>query len=333
MSAVTVLHVRCHRVPFEVYRELFVVLGGVSPMVQALPPDSALVDVSGALRFFRRTPAQLADLLQTRIAARYGLTVTVGGGPNRMIASMAAETCAPGGVRIVADTPAEVAAFLGRQPVVALPGVGPVLAKALDRYGLETVADLRALPLVTLQRIAGAGTARLLSERARGIDPRTVSPTGPPATISGRRAFDHDVLNSDETRRALLSLAVELGARLRQSRQAARSVELQITYADRSTTTRSRTLREATSHTPRLQETLYAVFSSLGLERARIRGVTARVGGLTSAATTAVQLTFDRPTEDARTLEPVLDRANARFGMEALRPAALTKPAPGRRRL
>ncbi|MDQ0305573.1 hypothetical protein J2S46_000129 [Kitasatospora herbaricolor] len=33
-------------------------------------------------------------------------------------------------------------------------------------------------------------------------------------------------------------------------------MELQITYADRITTTRSRTLREPTAHTPVLQETL-----------------------------------------------------------------------------
>ena len=180
MNARTVLHVRCHRISFEVYRELFGVLGDISPVVQALPPDSALVDITGALKYFRRTPAQLADLLQTRIAARYGLTVTVSGGPNRMIAGIAADTCPPGGVRIVENDPDAVRAFLDPQPVLALPGVGPALAKTLGRYGLETVGDLRALPPVTLQRIAGAGTARLLAERARGIDPRRVSPTPPP---------------------------------------------------------------------------------------------------------------------------------------------------------
>ncbi len=238
----TIQHVHCHRIPFEVYTELFGVLGDISPVVQAFPPDSALVDITSALPYSRRTPAQLADLLQTRVAARYGLTVTVGGGGNRMIASIASDNCPPGGVRIVEDDQDAVRAFLDPQPVLALPGVGPALAKTLDRYGLQTVGDLRALPLVTLQRIAGAGTGRLLAERAHGTDPRTVTTSGPPATIAAKRTFDHDVLDPDQGRQELLSLAVELGARLRQSQQVARSVELQITYADRSSITRSRTL-------------------------------------------------------------------------------------------
>ncbi|MDH6130288.1 hypothetical protein [Kitasatospora sp. GP82] len=218
-----------------------------------------------------------------------------------------------------------VRAFLDPQPVLALPGVGPALARTLDRYGLETVGDLRVLPPATLQRIAGAGTARLLAERANGTDPRKVSPTGPPATIAAKRTSDRDVLDPGQVRQALLSLAVELGARLRQSQQIARTVELQITYADRSSTTRSRTVKEPTGHTPALQQTLYSLHSGLGLERARIRGVTARVGALGSAAATAVQLTFDRAVEDARTLEPVVDKANARFGHGSLRPASLSR--------
>lgn len=88
-------------------------------------------------------------------------------------------------------------------------------------------------------------------------------------------------------------------------------MELQITSADRSTTTRSRTLREPTAHTPVLQQTLYAV--------------TARVSGLVAAERAFVQLTFDATTEDRRVLEPVIDRANRRWGGGTVHLAALTK--------
>ncbi|WP_405776664.1 hypothetical protein [Streptomyces sp. NBC_01538] len=91
-------------------------------------------------------------------------------------------------------------------------------------------------------------------------------------------------------------------------------------YADRSTTTRSRTLREPTAHTPAIRDTLYATFAALGLQRARVRAVTARTGNLATATGTAVQLTS---TESHRTLEPVLDRAVRRFGPGATAPAAL----------
>ena len=81
------------------------------------------------------------------------------------------------------------------------------------------------------------------------------------------------------------------------------------------------TLRQ--SGNPAIRDTLYATFAALGLQRARVRAVTARTGNLATATGTAAQLTFDRSTESHRTLEPVLERAARRFGPGAIAPAAL----------
>ncbi|MFE2911399.1 DNA polymerase Y family protein [Kitasatospora indigofera] len=326
-----ILQLRFAEPSFETYRELFGVLADVSPVVQALPPDAALIDITGALKFFRRTPQGMADLLQTRLVARYGIQAAIGGGSTRQLAAMACDTCRPGQIRVLdPEDPPAAAAFLRSRPVEALPGVGPVLTRALLRYGVRYVGDLADLPLATLQRIAGASTGRLLHDRAHGHDPRPVATGGPPASITGTRAFDRDVLDPDQVRRALLDLAGDLGHRLRTSAQTCRRVELQVTFADRSHTTRSRTLKEPTSHSPALTEALYAMFASLGLQRARIRAVTARLGHLAAAEHGYVQLTLDAVTEDRRRLEPVLDKAARRFGTGAVRPAALAAPSPYR---
>ncbi|GAA1239847.1 hypothetical protein GCM10009665_33340 [Kitasatospora nipponensis] len=321
-----ILHWRFHRVSFAIYRELFTVLGDTTPVVQALPPDGALLELAGAVRYFGQSPVELADRLQTRLAARYGLVTTGGIGPNRMLATLAADIATPGTVHPLPQNPADLQTFLWSRQVRALPGVGPALERSLTWYGIETIGDLAALPLATVQRIVGAPTGRLLHERARGTDRRTVTPAGPPATLTSTHRFDHDVLDPAEVRRALLSAATDLGARLRSSGQIARIVELQITCADRSTITRSRTLREPTARTAELQQTLYGLFSALGLQRARVRAVSARAGELAHRAGTAEQLTFDRAIEDARTLEPIIDRIGRRFGVTSLRPAALASP-------
>ena len=224
-----ILHLRFSRPTFETYRELFTVLGDITPVVQALPPDGALLDLTGAVRYFGQGPADLADRLQTRLAARYGLLSTGGIGPSRMMATLAADSAAPGTVRVLPDDPSRLQHFLWGRPVRALPGVGPALERSLVRYGIATVGDLAALPLVTVQRIAGASTGRLLHERARGTDRRTVTPAGPPATITSARRFERDVLDPAEVRRALLGAATDLGARLRAAAQVARTVELQVT--------------------------------------------------------------------------------------------------------
>ncbi|PBC69851.1 nucleotidyltransferase/DNA polymerase involved in DNA repair [Streptomyces sp. TLI_235] len=331
MTTRSILHVRLHRVPFAVYGETFRLLGDITPVVQALPPDSALLDVTGALGYFRRTPEGLADLIATRLLARFGLLAAIGGGDSPLLAGLAADTCTPGQTRILEPDTDETRRFLRSRPVEALPGIGPKLGRALARYGITTTGELADLPLPTLQRIAGTSTARLLHDRANGRDPRTVAPSGPPASITATRRFPTDVLDPHQVRRTLLDLATDLGARLRSQHKTCRAVELQITYADRSSTTRTRTLREPTNHSPRLADTLYAAFTPLGLQRARIRAVTARVAHLAPAATGHTQLTFDPQTEDRRTLEPVIDEANHRWGTGTLQPATLAVPRSSRR--
>ncbi|KJY26497.1 hypothetical protein VR45_36875, partial [Streptomyces sp. NRRL S-495] len=142
---------------------------------------------------------------------------------------------------------------------------------------------------------------------------------------------DHDVLDSVQIRQALTALATDLGARLRAAQQIAKGIELQITYADRSHTSRTRTLKEPTAHTPALTEALNTMFTALGLQRARIRAVTARVTHLAPASTCYVQLTLDPLIENQRTLEPVIDKANGRYGTGAITPAVLTPPHSRRR--
>lgn len=330
LTKATVFHLHAHGAPFDTYHELFTVLGDITPVVQALPPDSALLQLAGAIRHFGQSPAQLADLLQTRLAARYGLLTSGGIGPNPMLATMAAGITTPGTVTVLSDDPVEQTGFLWNRPVRELPGIGPALERSLAKYGIERVGDLADLPMTTVQRIAGASTGRLIHERANGTDRRTVTPAGPPATITSSHRFDHDVLDHDQIRRALLAAATDLGTRLRAAGQTTRTVELQVTYADRSASTRSRNLREPTAHTPAIRDALYSAFASLGLQRARIRAVTARTGNLAATTGAAVQLTFDRPTENQRALEPVIDRARARFGVGAVQPASSAGTNPNR---
>jgi hypothetical protein len=102
-----------------------------------------------------------------------------------------------------------------------------------------------------------------------------------------------------------------------------RSLTLTVRYADRSTTTRTRTLREPTAHSAALADAAYALHTALGLQRARVRGLSLRAEGLTAAERAARQLTFDPADERARRLEEVADRARAKFGPRAVVPGSL----------
>lgn len=302
---------------------LLTLLEEFTPVVQALPPDSALVDLHGAERYFGRDAGELASLIRVRALAFHGVDCAIGAGPGPMLARMALRAARPGAVRVVPADPGAVMDFLSGQPVVALPGVGPATARTLCDYGLDTVGKVAAAPLSTLQRLTGARTGRELHEKANGVDRGRVVPNAVSRSLAEERTFDRDELDPGRHRRALLSAAGELGIRLRALEKVCGTLTLTVRYADRSTTTRSRTLGEPTAHSAALTDTAYRMYEGLGLQRARVRALALRAEDLTSADRASHQLTFDALEEKSRRLEQATDRVRARFGPHVIGPGVL----------
>ncbi|MGW6292695.1 DNA polymerase Y family protein [Streptomyces sp. NPDC055058] len=304
-----------------------------TPVVQALPPDTALADLRGAERYFGRTAVELASVIRVRALALHGVDCVIGAGPGPMTARMALREARPGLTRAVAG--GEVREFLAGQPVVALPGVGTKTARTLCEYGLDTLGRVAAAPLSTLQRLVGARAGRELHEKANGVDRGRVVPnavslphsrlrsSGGTPILAAERPFTRDELDPGRHRRALLSAAEELGARLRALDKVCRSLTLTVRYADRSATTRTRTLPEPTAHSAALTRTAYGLYETLGLQRARVRAVALRAEGLDAAERASHQLTFDPVDEKVRRIEEVADRARAKFGPRAVMPGTL----------
>ena len=322
-----ILHVRCRPDTEEaLYRMVLDLLRDVTPAVQALPPSAALADVTGSLRYWSRTPLEMARRIRLQALARYDVDTSIGVAGTCALAATASARPSHGGVTVVGHGGEAVSAFLAPLPVRALEGVEPAQAEQLAHYGLHTVGALAAMPLSTVQRILGGRAGRLVHERAHGVDPRPVTPSEPPHSLAGHHDFDRDTLDAATVRAALLTIVVGLGDTLRDRRQAARALTLTVTFADRSRLIRSRTLPEASAHTEDLRLAAYRAFDSLGLQRARVRGVTLRAERLAPARDTGRQISLDRARENRLRAEPAVDRANRRFGPGTVIPASLTPP-------
>ncbi|MFF7259998.1 hypothetical protein ACFZCL_06870 [Streptomyces sp. NPDC008159] len=292
-----------------------------TPVVQALPPDGALADLRGAERYFGRDAEELARLIRVRALALYGIDCVIGAGPGPLLARMALGQAEPGEPCAVPE--GLVVDFLAERPVAALPGVGTATARTLREYGLDTLGRVAAAPLSTLQRLVGARTGRELHEKANGVDRGRVVPNAVSRSLAAEHPFPHDELNPDRHRRALLLDAEELGSRLRALDQVCRTLTLTVRYADRSSTTRTRTLPEPTAHSPELTRAAYGMYGALGLQRARVRAIALRAEGLTPAEEASHQLAFDPVDEKLRRIEEVADRARAKFGPRAILPGTL----------
>ncbi len=299
------------------------VFRSVTPLVEPLSLDEAFLDVRGALRRFS-SPRAVGEWIRATVQDEQQITCSVGVASTKFVAKLASAHCKPDGLLVVpAD---DVVSFLHPLPVAALWGVGEKTEEVLAKLGLRTVGDLASTPVATLQRALGPAVGGHLSALAWGRDQRVVTPAEPEKSVGAEETFPVDVDDPAVVRRELLRLSERTAARLRAAGQVGRTVSVKVRFADFTTITRSKTLKEHTDVGRVVYETASGLYDALGLERARLRLIGVRVEQITDADRQPVQLLLGEPERGWREAEQAVDEAARRFGVGAVRPAALVDP-------
>jgi DNA polymerase-4 len=297
------------------------VFRSITPLVEPISLDEAFLDVRGAARRMG-SPTRIGEWIRATVEDEQGITCSVGVAATKFVAKLASARCKPDGLLVV--PPGDVVAFLHPLPVGAL--WGEKTADVLSRLGLHTVGDLAATPVATLQRALGPAVGAHLSALAWGRDERVVVPSEPDKSIGAEETFSSDVDDPAVIARELLRLSERTAARLRASGQVGRTVSIKVRFADFTTITRARTLKEHTDVGRTVYETALSLYEALGLERARLRLVGVRVEGIADAATSPRQLLLGERDTGWREAEQAVDRAARRFGAGVVRPAVLVDP-------
>lgn len=215
---------------FAIYRE-------ITPLVQAVSIDEAYLDVTDHLGESGSATA-VAKEIRRRIREERGLTVSVGVGPNKLIAKIASDHDKPDGLTVV--KPGRVQAFLDPLPVRRLHGVGPATERALAELGVQTIADLRARPLEELAARFGR-QGRLLYDFSRGLDDRPVETHRERKSVGSESTYVSDLRWLDAMDAEIGRLAADVADHLFRTGIGACTVTLKVRYDDFTTLTRSRT--------------------------------------------------------------------------------------------
>src|SRR4051794_5287189 len=308
----------------EASRGVMEVFRSITPLVEPLSLDEAFLDVSGARRRLG-SPRQIGELIRARVVDEQGITCSVGVAATKFVAKLASARAKPDGLIVVPRD--DVVAFLHPLPVGALWGVGEKTEEALTRLGLRTIGDIASTPVATLQRALGPAAGAHLSALSWGRDDRDVVAHEPDKSIGAEETFARDVDDPAVIHRELLRLSERTAARLRATGNVGRTVAVKVRFADFTTITRSKTLREPTDVARVVYDTARGLYDALGLQRARIRLVGVRVEGLAVADETPRQLAIGGGDDEWRAAEAAADRAAARFGAGAVRPATLVDPS------
>lgn len=306
----------------EVSGRVMATFASITPDVEPLSSDEAFLGIAGAVRRLG-SPRSIAESIRRRIAGDEQLTCSVGVASTKFIAKLASTTCKPDGLLVVPT--AATLEFLHPLPIDALWGVGERTAERLRAIGLATVGDVAGMPTSRLRHTLGRAAAEHLSALARGHDPRSVQPLTADKSIGAERTFGADTYADIEVHRELLRLSGQTAARLRSSGLRTGTVSVKVRFPDFTTVTRSRTLGEPTDATRELYRAAKDLFGTVGAGRG-IRLIGVRAEGLHPARGASRQLMLGDDGHRWRDADRAADRAVARFGAGAVRPASLVDP-------
>ncbi|MBD0270518.1 MAG: DNA polymerase IV [Acetobacteraceae bacterium] len=232
-------------------RRIRALMERLTPLVQPLSIDEAVLDLSGTEALHRAPPAAVLARFALEVEREVGVTVSVGLASNRLLAKIAAERDKPRGFAVIGA--AEAAALLAPEPVTLLPGVGPAMARRLAAAGFTRLGQLAALePLEAARRFGEEGP--VLAARARGEDPRPVVPERETRSISAETTFDADLSAVEALERPLWRMCEKLSRRLAEKGFAAGGVVLKLKTASFALRTRHARLPTPTL----LPDTLFA---------------------------------------------------------------------------
>ena len=236
-------------------RQIRALMAELTPLMQPLSIDEAVLDMTGTAALHRAPPAAVLARFALAVEREVGVTVSIGLAANRLLAKIAAGRDKPRGFCVIG---AEAAALLAPEPVRLLPGIGPALAKKLETLGITRLGQLQALnDRAARQRLGDDGPA--LARRARGEDARPIDPRRDTKSISAETTFDADLSSLAELEKPLWRLAEKLARRLHEQHFAAGGVVLKLKTARFATRTRTARLAGPT----RLPDLLFAAARTL----------------------------------------------------------------------
>jgi DNA polymerase IV (DinB-like DNA polymerase) len=255
------------------------ILKGYADALEQVGIDEAYLDVTAKMGEDYSSAREYALLIKGEVFKHEGLTASIGIGPNKLIAKIAADVNKPDGITVV--RPEEVVAFLSPLPVDRLMGVGKKTSGILEAMGVKTIGDLAGVEVKRLCEEFGDSLGKFLHNASMGFDEEVVHERGDADSISRIATLKEDTRDLGVITLVTDALCSEVHDRLRQRSLSFRTVGVVAIMRDMSIQTRSKTLGEPTDDLTVLCRTTRDLMEKLIKESNRyVRRAGVKVSGL-----------------------------------------------------
>jgi len=227
----------------ETSAKIMEIVRSYANVVEEASIDEAYFDLSKTGSFAKAQ--KIGEAIKKEIGKKEALTASIGIGPNKLVAKLASDFQKPDGLTVV--LPKEVRAFMLKNKLRKIPGIGPKTADELLERGIGTIADLQALDRFELELAVGK-QGLYLYEKARGMDEAPLIEEWIAKSISEQETLQHDTLVGETIIGLLRKLSGQVYARFTQSDFVTfKTVGITVRFEGFETKTRVKTLPVATN--------------------------------------------------------------------------------------
>jgi DNA polymerase IV len=257
---------------------------------------------------------RIADELRAAIRDEVRLSVSIGVCSNKLVSRVATREAKPG--KLVRVPPGGERAYLAPWPVRVLPGMGGKIGSRLERFNIERVGEVAAMPTPVLRGLFG-NQGRLLHQQAKGIDLRPVEPHKPQLSVGRRTSFDPPVAELPFLHAMVTYLLDRASSWMRFHGLAARGLALTIRYGDYEMATGRAAFRRAVESDRELREAAHDRLDRLYQRRLPLRFLGVELAPLVTPQREPT-LFMDEEVERCQRLREVQDAIRQRFGFTSL---------------
>jgi DNA polymerase IV (DinB-like DNA polymerase) len=278
----------------EFYREvsdrIMEILRSHADSFEQVGIDEAYLDVTKRTKGSHQEAEKLAETIKDNVLAQQKLTCSIGVGPNKLVAKIAADIQKPDGLTLV--RPEEVQIFLSPLPVRRLVGVGRKTEKKLENLDVRTVGQLAKFDVQRLIDVFGRKLGTYFHNAALGIDDEPVQERSEPESVSRISTLKEDTRDLEVILNEAYRLCDAVYSRLLQRELVYRSVSIHIVASDLSVHSRSKTFDNPTSDMETFKNTVKELLEKfLGESDVEARRVGVKLSNLTKKEELQKQIT------------------------------------------
>lgn len=303
----------------EKSKELFTYLLQYSPTMEQFSIDECFMDMTGT-NYLYKDYQKLAYYIKDDIKKRFGYTVNIGIGNNKLCAKMASDFEKPDKVHTLLKN--EIVQKLWPLDVGDLLMVGKSTKETLNKLNIYTVEQLAKTDLKLLTRYFKS-QAEYLHNAGYGIDYSKVAKRNPKTkSVSISETLPYDCNNEDKLAEMILTFVETTTRDLRKQKQFATTIAVFYKNSDFENYSAQEKLKRPSNNIKDIYKLALEIFRK-SYKGDKIRLIGLRLADLTTNNDYQLSLFEEEKPDETDEIQETLDKINAKFGKSLIAPASI----------